>query len=70
MAFFNMYIEQMLAGKVLAALKTPVSVSLVIVHLVFVVGSESQRLPVGRQIASHGYCIFLVVDGGVKLGEL
>jgi hypothetical protein len=70
MTFFNMYVEQMLAGKVLAALKTSVSVSLVIVHLVFVVGSEGQGLPVGRQVASHGYCIFLVVDGGVKLSKL
>lgn len=54
MAFFNMDVEQMLAGKVLAALEASICVSLVVVNLVLVVGLESQRLSVRWQVASHG----------------
>lgn len=54
MAFFNVDVEQMLARKVLAALEASICVSLVVVNLVLVVGLESQRLSVRRQVASHG----------------
>lgn len=54
MAFFNVDVEQMLTGEVLAALEASICVSLVVVNLVLVVGLKGQGLSVGWQVASHG----------------
>jgi hypothetical protein len=40
MVFLNMDVEKMFGGEVLAAFEAPVSMRLVVVHLVFIVGSE------------------------------
>lgn len=69
MVFFNVDVEQMFAWEVLVAFKTPISMGLVVMDLIFVVGSKGQRLSVRRQVASHGYGILFVVDGRFKLSH-
>lgn len=61
MALFDVYTEEMFGGEILSTLETAVHVEVVIMHLVFVVGCESQRFCMRRQRACHFRIIVMVV---------